>query len=60
MKALSPLIITLFSLAVIYRGFVAFFPSLRGDHRKKRKPIPKARGIIYFLSDFRVFSIHCM
>ena len=52
MKALSPLIILIFSLAVIYRGFVAFFPQLRGENRKKRKSIPKTHGIIYFFFGF--------
>jgi len=45
----SPLIILLFSFAAIYRGCVAFFPSLRGENKKKRKPVPKAQGVIYFL-----------
>ena len=49
MKAPSPFIILLFSVAAIYRGCVAFFPSLRGENKKKRKTVPKAHGIIYFL-----------
>ena len=49
MKAPSPLIILLFSLAIVYRGFVAFFPFLRGKNKKKRKPVPRAQGIVCFL-----------
>ena len=49
MKAPSPLIILVFAIACIYRGFVAFFPSLRGENRKNRKPIPQTHGVLYFL-----------
>ena len=48
MKAPSPLFILLFSIALIYRGFVAFNPSLRAENKKNRKPIPKLYGIVYF------------
>lgn len=50
MKAPSPLFILIFSLALIYRGFVAFFPSLRGENKKKRKPIPRLQGIVYLFA----------
>ncbi|GHU68966.1 hypothetical protein AGMMS49983_21930 [Clostridia bacterium] len=45
--AASPLFIMLFSIAAIWRGLVAFFPALRTNKRKERKPIPKAHGIFY-------------
>ena len=48
MKTASPLIILMFSLAVIYRGVVAFFPQLRGKNKKQRVSIPKTHGIAYF------------
>jgi len=50
MKTPSPIIILIFSLAVIYRDFVAFFPKLRGENRKKERPYLKhMASLIYFL-----------
>lgn len=49
MKTPTPIVLLVFALALIYRGLVAFFPSLRGENKKQRKAVPKLDGSICLL-----------